>query len=281
MQWSGGRRSTNIEDRRGMRVGPMAIGGGLGTIVLVLIGLFLGVDPGALVNPGSYDTVVPPETSSPINDETKDFVAAVVGYTEDTWAEIFREARRPYRPPTMVLYTGAVESACGFGQAAMGPFYCPGDEKVYLDLSFFQELRNRFHAPGDFAQAYVIAHEVGHHVQNLLNISSQVEGLRGRSNERVANQASVRLELQADCLAGLWANRTERTHQEQAKAFLDPGDLEEALRAASMIGDDKLQMQSRGYVVPESFTHGSAEQRMRWFRQGFQTGDFDACNTFN
>jgi predicted metalloprotease len=258
----------------------MAVGGGLGTLVLVLIGLFLGVDPGVLVNPGSNNTVVPAE-STPVDNETKDFVSAVVGYTEDTWAEIFREAGKTYRPPTMVLYTGAVESACGFGQAAMGPFYCPGDEKVYLDMSFFQELRNRFQAPGDFAQAYVIAHEVGHHVQNVLNISSQVESVRARSSERAANQASVRLELQADCLAGLWANKTERTHREQAKAFLDPGDLEEAMRAASQIGDDKLQMESRGYVVPESFTHGSAEQRMRWFKQGFQTGDFDACNTFN
>jgi uncharacterized protein len=281
MQWGGGRRSTNIEDRRGMRVGPMAIGGGLGTIVIVLIGLLLGVDPGDLVNTGGYDTVAPSETSAPVNDETKDFVAAVVGYTEDTWSEIFREAGRTYRPPTMVLYSGAVESACGFGQAAMGPFYCPGDEKVYLDLSFFQELRNRFQAPGDFAQAYVIAHEIGHHVQKLLNISSQVEAARNRSSETQGNLASVKLELQADCLAGLWANRTERAHKEQSEAFLDPGDAEEALQAASMIGDDKLQMQSRGYVVPESFTHGSAEQRMRWFKQGLQTGDFDACNTFN
>jgi predicted metalloprotease len=163
----------------------------------------------------------------------------------------------------------------------MGPFYCPGDEKVYLDLSFFQELSNRFEAPGDFAQAYVIAHEVGHHVQNLLGISSQVESIRNRSSETEANRASVKLELQADCLAGVWANHTERTQRAQAKAFLDPGDLEEALQAASQIGDDKLQMQSRGYVVPESFTHGSAAQRMQWFKQGFQSGSFEACNTFN
>jgi predicted metalloprotease len=259
-----------------MRVGPMAIGGGLGTIVIVLIGLLLGVNPGDLINTGGYDTAVPSETSAPVNDETTDFVKAVVGFTEDTWSEIFRAAGKTYRPPTMVLYTGAVESACGFGQAAMGPFYCPGDEKVYLDLSFFQELRNRFQAPGDFAQAYVIAHEVGHHVQNLLNISSQVEAQRNRSSQTQANRASVQLELQADCLAGLWANRTERTQK-----VLDPGDVEEALQAASMIGDDKLQMQSRGYVVPESFTHGSAAQRMQWFKQGFQTGNFEACNTFN
>ena len=264
-----------------MRVGPMAVGGGIGTIVIILIGLFLGVDPGAFLNTGTYETEAPAGASASVNDETKDFVSAVAGYTEDTWSGIFRDAGRTYRPPTMVLYTGAVESACGFGQAAMGPFYCPGDEKVYLDLSFFQELRDRFRAPGDFAQAYVIAHEVGHHVQNVLNISSQVEAVRNRSSQTEANQASVRLELQADCLAGVWANRTERSQKEQAGAFLDPGDVEEALQAASQIGDDKLQMQSRGYVVPESFTHGSAEQRVRWFKQGFQTGNFDACNTFN
>jgi predicted metalloprotease len=263
-----------------MRVGPMAIGGGLGTLVIVLLGMFLGFDPSALLNTGSYETA-PPAENAGINDETEDFVTAVVGYTEDAWSDIFRSGGRTYREPNVVLYTGAVQSACGFGQAAMGPFYCPGDEKVYLDLSFFQELSNRFEAPGDFAQAYVIAHEVGHHVQNLLGISSQVESIRNRSSETEANRASVKLELQADCLAGVWANHTERTQRAQAKAFLDPGDLEEALQAASQIGDDKLQMQSRGYVVPESFTHGSAAQRMQWFKQGFQSGSFEACNTFN
>jgi predicted metalloprotease len=259
----------------------MAVGGGIGTIVIVLLAMFLGVDPRDIINTGSYETTnTPAATSSPVDDETRDFVATIVGYTEDTWSEIFRSAGRTYQPPTLVLYSGAVESACGFGQAAMGPFYCPGDQKVYLDLSFFQELRNRFHAPGDFAQAYVIAHEIGHHVQNLLNISSQVESVRNRASERNANRASVMLELQADCLAGLWANRTEKSQQSQAKTFLDPGDVQEALQAASMIGDDKLQMESRGYVVPESFTHGSAAQRMQWFNQGFQSGDFQACNTF-
>jgi hypothetical protein len=280
MQWTGGRRSTNIEDRRGMRVGPMAIGG-FGTIVVILLGLFLGVDPRALLNTTSYETEAPAGATAGINDETKEFVSTVVGYTEDTWSEIFRAGGRTYREPTAVLYTGAVESACGFGQAAMGPFYCPGDEKVYLDLSFFQELSDRFQAPGDFAQAYVIAHEIGHHIQNLLGISRQVESVRNRSSETEANRASVRLELQADCLAGVWANRTEKTQQSQAKTFLDAGDVEEALQAASMIGDDKLQMESRGYVVPESFTHGSAAQRVEWFKQGFQTGNFEACNTFN
>jgi len=281
MQWTGGRRSTNIEDRRGMRVGPMAIGGGLGTLVIVLLGLLFGIDPSAFLNTTSTETEAPSGTTAGINDETRDFVSAVVGYTEDSWADIFRAGGRSYRAPNVVLYTGAVESACGFGQAAMGPFYCPGDEKVYLDLSFFQELRDRFHAPGDFAQAYVIAHEVGHHVQNLLGISKQVESVRSRASEAEANRISVKLELQADCLAGVWANHTEKAQNSQAKAFLDPGDVEEALQAASMIGDDKLQKRSQGYVVPESFTHGSSAQRVQWFRQGFEAGNFEACNTFN
>jgi len=282
MDLSGGRRSTNIEDRRGMRISRGVVGGGLGTIVIVVIGLLLGVDPGALVNSTGYETdTTAVQPTSPADDAAKDVVSLIVGSTEDTWTDIFREGGGTYRPPTLVLFTGAAESACGFGQAAMGPFYCPPDEKVYLDLSFFQELRDRFQAPGDFAQAYVIAHEVGHHVQNLLHISEQVSAVQQRSSQKVANQASVRLELQADCLAGVWANRTERSQQAQAKKFLEVGDLEEALRAASQIGDDKLQMESRGYVVPESFTHGSAEQRMRWFKQGFQTGTVQGCNTFN
>jgi predicted metalloprotease len=265
-----------------MRLSRGIVGGGLGTLAIVVIGLLLGVDPGVLINSTGYE----PDTStvqptSPADDAAKDFVSTVVGFTEDTWAEIFREGGGTYRPPTLVLFTGAVESACGFGQAAMGPFYCPPDQKVYLDLAFFQELRDRFQAPGDFAQAYVIAHEVGHHVQNLLGISEQVSAVQQRSSQSRANQASVRLELQADCLAGVWANRTERSQQAQAKRFLEIGDLEEALQAASQIGDDKLQMESRGYVVPESFTHGSAEQRMRWFKQGFQSGTVQSCNTFN
>jgi len=282
MDLSGGRRSTNIEDRRGMRLGPGIVGGGLGTLALVVIGLLLGVDPSVILNDTTtYEpdaSAVQPST--PADDAAKDSISAIVGSTEDAWSEIFREGGGTYRHPTLVLFTGRVESACGFGQAAMGPFYCPGDEKVYLDLSFFQELQNRFQAPGDFAQAYVIAHEVGHHVQNLLRITDQVAAIQQRSREREANQASVRLELQADCLAGVWANRTERSRQDQSRKFLEVGDLEEALRAASSIGDDKLQMESRGYVVPESFTHGSAEQRMRWFKQGFQNGTVQACDTF-
>jgi len=286
MEWSGGRRSENIEDRRGMRVGPgLVVGGGLGTIVLVVVGLLLGVDPRVILNDAGagagLDSNTPAVGSTPANDETKDFVSVVVGYTEDTWSDIFREGGARYQPPTLVLFTHAVESACGLGQAAMGPFYCPEDAKVYLDLSFFQELRNRFRAPGDFAQAYVIAHEVGHHVQNLLNMSGNVESFQRRARKRDSNQASVRLELQADCLAGVWANRTERSRQARGLKCLDIGDLDEALQAASQIGDDKIQMESQGYVVPESFTHGSAEQRMRWFKQGFQTGTIQGCNTFN
>jgi len=258
MQWAGGRRSGNIEDRRGM--GPGMIGG-IGGLVLLLIALFFGVDPSAVVDTTTQPTV----NAGSGDDQTKDFIAAVLGYTEDTWSGIFQRNGRSYREPKLVLFTRAVDSACGFGQAAMGPFYCPSDEKIYLDTSFFQELRNRFHAPGDFAQAYVIAHEVGHHVQNLLGITEQVE-------RRRSNQTSVRVELQADCLAGVFANHN--------RAVLDPGDIDEALEAASMIGDDRLQMQTRGYVVPESFTHGTADQRSRWFKTGFENGTVAGCNTF-
>src|SRR5262245_19108331 len=272
----GGRRSGNIEDRRGM--GPVAIGGGLGGILLLLVALYFGVDPGELINSGRETPVNAggPANTSPADEATKDFVATVLGYTEDTWSDIFRREGIRYREPKLVLFTGAVESACGFGQAAMGPFYCLSDEKVYLDTSFFQELRDRFHSPGDFAQAYVIAHEVGHHVQNLLGISDQVNAYQQRAPRARANEASVRLELQADCFAGVWA-----THTEEMQKFLDPGDVDEALNAASMIGDDRLQMQSRGYVVPESFTHGTAAQRSRWFKKGFQGGTTSSCNIFD
>jgi uncharacterized protein len=283
MDLSGGRRSGNVEDRRGMRVGRGLVGGGLGTIAVVIIGLLLGVDPSVILNDGGFVDPGPAAVgpSTPEDDAAKDFVQAVVGFTEDTWSEIFREGGSSYRPPSVVLYTQAVQSACGFGQAAMGPFYCPGDEKVYLDLSFFRELHDKFQAPGDFAQAYVIAHEVGHHVQNILNISDQVESYQRRARQGEANRASVQLELQADCFAGVWANRTERAQREQSRKFLEIGDLEEGLRAASAIGDDKLQMERQGYVVPESFTHGSAEQRMQWFKKGFDSGTVPACNTFN
>ena len=277
MLWNGGRRSTNVEDRRGMRFGPTLVGGGLGSIVLVLIGLFLGVDPRTIINNSPDETAV---TNAPANDETTEFIKTVVGFTEDTWTEIFQREGRQYQPPKLILFTRAVDSACGFGQAAMGPFYCPRDRSVYLDTSFFQELRDRFHAPGDFAQAYVISHEIGHHVQKLLHISDQVEAIQDRSSKTVANQASVGLELQADCFAGVWATNTQKREQSQGHGFLESGDIEEALGAASMIGDDKLQMQAQGYVVPESFTHGTADQRMRWFKKGYDSGTISGCNTF-
>jgi predicted metalloprotease len=281
MQWQGGRRSGNIEDRRGMRLGPGLVGGGLGSIVLVVLALFFGVDPGVIVDSNPDTSVDASGPSTAADDSTKDFVATVLGYTEDTWTDLFSRSGQNYREPTLVLYSGAVRSACGFGQAAMGPFYCSSDEKVYLDTGFFQELSSRFRAPGDFAQAYVIAHEVGHHVQNLLGTARQVDAMQRRSGKAGANQASVRLELQADCYAGVWANNTERLEQSKARQFLERGDVEEALGAASQIGDDKLQMQSRGYVVPESFTHGTAQQRVNWFKKGWESGSPAACDTFN
>jgi uncharacterized protein len=280
MLWRGGRQSSNIEDRRGMRVGTGVIGGGLGGLVLLLISLYFGVDPSVILNPDTTVDASRPASSSPADEETKEFVATVVGFTEDTWSDIFRQSGRTYRAPKLVLFANAAESACGFAQSAMGPFYCPGDEKVYLDMSFFQELRDRFHAPGDFAQAYVIAHEVGHHVQKLLGVTEQVERAQSRSSKTEGNKASVRLELQADCFAGVWANQTERMQQTQAKEFLESGDVDEALGAATMIGDDRLQMQSRGYVVPESFTHGTAAQRSQWFKKGLDSGAVSDCNTF-
>jgi uncharacterized protein len=267
-----------------MRLGTGLVGGGLATVVLLLVAMFFGIDPSALLDSGGgYDSAnTGPIESSPADQETKKFVSTVLGFTEDTWSDIFASSGQAYREPKLVLFTRAVESACGFGQAAMGPFYCPADERVYLDMSFFRDLHDRFQAPGDFAQAYVIAHEVGHHVQNLLGISSRVEALQQHSRESTANQASVRLELQADCLAGVWANHTEQTQRQSSLGgFLEKGDVEEALRAASSVGDDRLQMQSQGYVVPESFTHGTAEQRARWFGQGLRRGSLDACNTFD
>jgi hypothetical protein len=213
--------------------------------------------------------------SSPEEDKLKEFVSAVLGSTEDTWGELFKQSGRTYADPKLVLFRGAVQSACGFAKAAVGPFYCPGDQKVYIDLGFYEELRNRFHAPGDFAEAYVIAHEVGHHVQNLLGISSKVAQAQGRSSPEQANALSVRVELQADCLAGVWAN-----HADASRHILERGDLEAGLNAASAIGDDRLQMQSRGYVSPESFTHGSSQQRVQWFKRGLETGSVKECDTF-
>ena len=294
MRWQLGRRSQNIEDRRGLsgargfplpRGIPMSRGvrrgglGGIGLIVFVLIALFLGVDPSLLFQ-GDSVTEAPyseaPGTQPPADDEAAQFVATVLGYTENTWGALFEQMGRTYREPTLVLFSGQVASACGFAQAAMGPFYCPADEKVYIDLSFYRELRDRFGAPGDFAQAYVIAHEVGHHVQNLLGIAQQVQGMRQQVGEGDANALSIMMELQADCLAGIWAHHTERAAQ-----ILEQGDIEEGLNAAAAIGDDRLQRQTQGYVVPDAFTHGSSAQRVRWFREGLDSGDLQACDTFD
>jgi predicted metalloprotease len=276
MRWRTGRRSSNIEDRRGRRVSRGVAGGGLGTVVIVLVALYFGVDPGVLmqgVPTQSYTTE--PAPPSPEQQELADFVSVVLADTEDTWNAIFQQSGQRYQEPKLVLFTGAVQSACGFAQSAMGPFYCPGDQKVYIDLSFYDDLRTRHGAPGDFAQAYVIAHEIGHHVQNLTGISGEVQSMRRRVSETESNQLSVRLELQADCLAGIWANHADRSRQ-----IIEAGDVEEALNAASAIGDDRLQKQATGHVVPESFTHGSSAQRVRWFRQGMTSGRFDACDTF-
>ncbi|HEX6800987.1 MAG TPA: neutral zinc metallopeptidase [Candidatus Binatia bacterium] len=271
--------SSNVEDRRGFRVSKGVAGGGIGTIAVILIALFFGVDPSAILQGNLQSNVQDPAPGAVQpgdRDEGREFVARVLGSTERTWGEIFQRGGKPYVEPKLVLFSGQVQSACGFAQAAAGPFYCGQDQKVYIDLSFYRELRDRFKAPGDFAQAYVIAHEVGHHVQNLLGIMGKVQTRQQRASEREANALSVRLELQADCLAGIWASFANRERK-----ILEQGDLEEGLNAAAMIGDDTLQKRSQGYVVPESFTHGSSEQRMRWFRAGIQTGDLKQCDTFS
>jgi predicted metalloprotease len=293
MRWQLGRRSRNIEDRRGMgrpvglrvplgRGGGLARGGGiggLGLVALLVVGWLLGVDPSFLLQEigdgGGYGESVP-ASAPPENDERAAFVSVVLADTEDTWRSLFSQMGREYREPALVLFSGAVDSACGFAQAAMGPFYCPGDRKVYLDLSFFDDLHDRFGAPGDFAQAYVIAHEVGHHVQNLLGIADQVQEVRRQSDERDSNALSVLMELQADCFAGVWA-----FHADRARNLLEQGDVEEGLNAASAIGDDRLQREATGHVVPDAFTHGSSAQRVQWFREGLKSGDPDACDTFS
>ncbi len=281
-----GPESDNVEDVRGSSGGGLPIGGGLGVgaIVVALIGSYVfGIDPGVILGllEGNNTVVQAPvhESGQPAQhptDEKAVFVARVLKSTEDTWATIFTASGGRYSPPKLVLFTGSYPTACGMGQAAAGPFYCPGDRKVYIDLHFYQLMRDRFHVTADFAQAYVIAHEVGHHVQKLLGITDQLESKRSRASQATANALSVRLELQADCFAGVWANRTE-----QSKHFLDPGDIEGALNAAAAIGDDTLQRQSRGAVVPESFTHGSSAQRTRWLRRGLDTGDVKQCDTFS
>lgn len=276
-----GRRSSNIDDRRGGTSSLVVGGGGIGALMLAVVYSLLTGDPGPVLEqiatPPAQTVPGQQRPTSPEEDQLADFTSIVLADTEDTWNQIFQqEIGEPYPEPTLVLYSGSTQSACGLGQAAMGPFYCPADQQVYIDLSFYSDLRSRHQAPGDFAQAYVIAHEVGHHVQNVLGISNQVRQLQSRSSKAEANQLSVRLELQADCFAGVWAHRADK-----ARDILEQGDIEEALNAASQIGDDRLQQQSRGFVVPESFTHGSSSQRVRWFKQGLATGDIEQCNTFS
>ena len=280
MRWKTGRRSSHIEDRRGSRTGRAGFKGGIGTIVIMLaIGYFLGIDPMTILKmqagtgPAVTDTDWQPTVAEK---QAADFVSVVLADTEDTWNEIFRKAGKAYEEPKLVLFSGQVTSACGMASAAMGPFYCPGDKKVYIDLSFFDDLKRRHGAPGDFAQAYVIAHEVGHHVQNLLGTSQQVRSAQRGLGKADANELSVSQELQADCYAGLWGYHANRSRQ-----VLEQGDLEEALAAASAIGDDRLQKEASGRVVPESFTHGTSKQRVKWFRRGIESGDVGDCNTFD
>jgi predicted metalloprotease len=246
--------------------------------VLIVLALFFGLDPRLLLQTvGTGSSVEQPSSPAqpPGSDPMAQFVSVVLADTEDTWGALFRQAGEQYENPKLVLFSGAVQSACGFAQAAVGPFYCPADHKLYIDLAFYRDLRERFHAPGDFAQAYVIAHEVGHHVQNLLGIADQVHGAQQRVSPEQANALSVRMELQADCLAGVWAHHANRSRQ-----ILEQGDVEEALNAASQIGDDRMQQRARGYVAPESFTHGSSKQRVDWFRRGLESGALEQCNTF-
>ena len=273
MRWQNRRESGNVEDRRGIPARTMVVGGGLGTLLLALVVAFLGGDPRGLLQqaaaPPAAQHAAGAAKVNPEEESLKKFVSVVLADTEDVWRELFqKQLGGQYREPKLVLFSGEVKSACGFASAAMGPFYCPADESVYLDLSFCKELQDKFHAPGDFAVAYVLAHEVGHHVQKLTGFTKLVDGQRGRLTKAAQNLLSVRLELQADYLAGVWAHHAQRT-----KNILESGDIEEGLRAASAVGDDRLQKQAQGYVVPDSFTHGTSEQRSRWFRLGLQSGD--------
>jgi hypothetical protein len=282
------RTSTNIEDRRGWTQGGRrgAFGGGIGLLLLALVGWFFGINPLAILGIGSQLTSqtapAPQPGPAPGTDgrpdpqaQQKQFIGKVLGETEDTWTAIFQQAGKTYPPPKLVLFEDAVQSACGKAQAAVGPFYCPADQKVYIDLTFYDDLRTKFRAPGEFAQAYVIAHEVGHHVQNVLGIAAKVDAMRQRLPEREANALSVRMELQADCFAGVWAHLANKQRN-----ILEQGDVEAGLNAAAQIGDDRMMRRSQGYVVPDAFTHGSGEQRVRWFRRGLETGDINACDTF-
>lgn len=281
MRWRDGRESDNVEDRRGtgiprsVKVGGI---GGFGLLVVVAISMFLGVDPRVLLQGGPQQQTpasVQQSARPAANDDLRRFVAVVLGDTEDVWGVAFRNMGRTYQEPKLVLFSGAVESACGMADSAVGPFYCPSDRKVYLDLSFFEDLKTRFGASGDFAQAYVIAHEVGHHVQNLLGISQKVQQLQSRARPPERNRLSVMMELQADCLAGVWARQAHETRK-----ILEAGDIEEGMNAASAVGDDRIQKRTRGHVVPDAFTHGTSAQRVGWFRTGLEQGDLQGCNTF-
>jgi uncharacterized protein len=285
MKWEGNRESDNVEDRRGEGGGGFGFGGrsvGLGTIAIALVAsYFFGVSPTAilsLLTGGSPDISQGQQTPAhrpPASDQMAKFVSTVLADTEDTWTELFRAQGSSYVKPRLILFSGSTPTACGTGQSASGPFYCPGDQKIYIDLSFYRLMQQRFKVSGEFAQAYVIAHEVGHHVQHLMGISDKVDGARRRMSESQANALSVRLELQADCFAGVWAY-----HADRARSILETGDVEAALNAATAIGDDTLQRQSQDQVVPDSFTHGTSEQRVRWFRRGIEGGQVRACNTF-
>ena len=278
MLWQGRRESENVEDARGSGGGRLVMGGGIGTVILVVLYLALGGDPQALFDAQQQAQVSQPaqvDSQAP-RDEASKFVAVVLADTEDAWKDAFRQMGREYQEPRLLLFTDVIQSGCGFASGATGPFYCPQDRRVYIDLGFFRQLQERLGAGGDFAEAYVIAHEVGHHVQNLLGITDRVQAARGRVSQSEYNQLSVRLELQADFLAGVWARYTDRV-----KHVVEAGDIEEAMRAASAVGDDRLQSRSRGYVVPDSFTHGTSEQRVRWFRRGYETGDIRQGDTFN
>ncbi|MEZ5531226.1 MAG: neutral zinc metallopeptidase [Steroidobacteraceae bacterium] len=279
MRLGGSRRSTNVEDYRSSPGGRPGLKFGLGTIVVLVVGYFLGINPLTMLGLMNNMQGTAPDSapaSAPPTDHDSDLVRAVLGETEDTWGAIFRQGGAQYPPPTLALFRGSIQSACGFASAASGPFYCPGDRKVYIDLAFYDELAQQFQAPGDFAQAYVLAHEVGHHVQNLLGTLDKIQAAQQRMGEAERNQLQVRVELQADCYAGIWAH-----HADKDRGILEPGDIEEGLRAASAVGDDTIQRRMQGEVVPETFTHGSAEQRMHWFTRGYQSGELSSCDTFS
>lgn len=295
MRWKSGRRSTNIEDRRsesagsggsgrGFRIGGGGKKGGIGIILVAVVVLLMGGDPSTILNmllgggsaPVQTQTTSRNTPSQAPTDEMAEFVSVVLADTEDTWTPLFQQMGKTYQKPRLVLFRGAVKSACGTAQSAMGPFYCPGDQKVYIDLSFYEELKHAFKAPGDFAQAYVIAHEVGHHVQQQFGILQKIHQMQRDMPKSEANVLSVKLELQADCLAGIWA-----FHANRVRNIVEPGDIDEAMNAASKIGDDAIQKRAQGYAVPDSFTHGTSEQRVKWFSQGFTRGDVQSCNTFS